>query len=134
MCCCIHVGAFGVNQLMQSQTKLDNMSLDALIELRDTVTETLRRRLAELQRELSGLTAERKNVPAQNADTGRPRRRALANVARSSSLKGRKVEPKYRSHKDPTLTWAGRGVPPRWLREEMKDGKLSKDAFLITQD
>src|SRR5712671_41842 len=47
------------------------------------------------------------------------------------SLKGRKVAPKYRSRKDPKLTWAGRGATPRWMRQEMKGGKLKKEAFLI---
>jgi DNA-binding protein H-NS len=50
---------------------------------------------------------------------------------RGKSLKGRKVAPKYRSRKDPKMTWAGRGATPVWMREEMKAGKLKKDAFLI---
>lgn len=48
-----------------------------------------------------------------------------------SSLKGRKVSPKYRSRKDRNLTWAGRGATPLWMRNEMKAGKLKKEAFLI---
>jgi hypothetical protein len=55
---------------------------------------------------------------------GRPRKRG-------SALKGRKVAAKYRSKKDPKLTWAGRGATPRWMREEMKARKLKKEAFLI---
>jgi DNA-binding protein H-NS len=47
------------------------------------------------------------------------------------SLKGRKVAPKFRSKKDPKLTWAGRGATPIWMRDEMKAGKLKKEAFLI---
>jgi DNA-binding protein H-NS len=50
---------------------------------------------------------------------------------RGSTLKGRKVAAKYRSKKDPKLTWAGRGATPRWMREEMKARKLKKEAFLI---
>jgi DNA-binding protein H-NS len=46
-------------------------------------------------------------------------------------LKYHKVAPKYRSKKDPKLTWAGRGAIPRWMVEEMKAKKLKKDAFLI---
>jgi len=46
-------------------------------------------------------------------------------------MKGRKVPPKYRSKANPTLTWAGRGATPRWMREEMKKRKLKKEAFLI---
>jgi DNA-binding protein H-NS len=29
------------------------------------------------------------------------------------------------------MTWAGRGATPRWMRDEMKAGKLKKEAFLI---
>jgi DNA-binding protein H-NS len=46
-------------------------------------------------------------------------------------LKYHKVAPKYRSKKDPKLTWAGRGAIPWWMREEMKARKLKKEAFLI---
>jgi DNA-binding protein H-NS len=118
---------------MPNAANLDNMPLDALIELRETVTATLRRRIAELHRELSGMSSTRRSQDVQSPDADIGERRRAANVARSSSLKGRKVEPKYRSQKDPTLTWAGRGATPRWLRQEMKEGKLSKDAFLIAQ-
>ena len=45
--------------------------------------------------------------------------------------KGRKVAAKYRSKKDPKLTWAGRGATPIWMREEMKGTKLKKENFLI---
>lgn len=119
---------------MSISIKLDDMSLDDLIELRETVTETLKRRVAELHRELSGHngTGGRKEGQSHVVDSG-PRRRQAERAGGASSLKGRKVEPKYRSHKDPTLTWTGRGVSPRWLREEMKDGKVGKDAFLIAQ-
>jgi hypothetical protein len=45
-----------------------------------------------------------------------------------STLKGRKGAAKYQSKKDPKLTWAGRGATPRWMREEIKGGKLMKEA------
>ena len=50
---------------------------------------------------------------------------ALRDCLRKSE--GRKVAPKYRSSKDPKLTWE----TPVWMRDEMKAGKLKKDAFLI---
>src|SRR2546427_8551722 len=46
----------------------------------------------------------------------------------SSSLKGRKVPPKYRSRSGET--WAGRGAKPRWLVAAMKKGRKMED-FLI---
>jgi DNA-binding protein H-NS len=45
-----------------------------------------------------------------------------------STLKGRKVSPKYRGPSGET--WAGRGAKPRWLAEAMKGGKKLDD-FLI---
>ena len=50
---------------------------------------------------------------------------------RGTSLKGRKVAAKYRSKKDPSLKWSGRGATPVWMREEMKGTKLKKENFLI---
>jgi len=45
----------------------------------------------------------------------------------------KKATPKYRSRKDSSLTWAGRGMTPVWMREEMKGTKLKKDDFLIAR-
>ncbi|MET4294762.1 DNA-binding protein H-NS [Bradyrhizobium sp. LB8.2] len=42
-----------------------------------------------------------------------------------------KPEPRYRSKKDKSLSWSGRGSVPRWMREEMKVLKLKPAAFLI---
>jgi DNA-binding protein H-NS len=42
-----------------------------------------------------------------------------------------KPKPKYRSKKDKSLKWTGRGMLPTWMREEMKGTKLTKDSFLI---
>ena len=42
-----------------------------------------------------------------------------------------KVAAKYR-HPDSGATWSGRGLPPKWLTDEIVAGK-SKDQFLIQQ-
>jgi DNA-binding protein H-NS len=42
-----------------------------------------------------------------------------------------KVAAKYR-HPDSGATWSGRGLPPKWLTDEIVAGK-SKDHFLIHQ-
>jgi DNA-binding protein H-NS len=99
------------------------MSLEALIDLRDSITATLSSQAADLQKRLASLTG---TDVGNGARRGRPPGRK-----RGSTLKGRKVAPKYRSRKNPKLTWAGRGATPRWMRDEMKAGKLNKDAFLI---
>jgi DNA-binding protein H-NS len=40
------------------------------------------------------------------------------------------VAPKYRNPENPTETWAGRGLKPRWLAAAIKGGKQLDD-FLI---
>lgn len=42
-----------------------------------------------------------------------------------------KAKPKYQSKKKKSLKWSGRGMIPTWMREEMKDTKLTKENFLI---
>ena len=89
---------------------LSGMSVEALMDLRERVEETLHRRRAELQQQLAALGGTR--------------------VVRGgrSALKGRKVPPKYRSHSGET--WAGRGAKPRWLVAAIKRGRKLED-FLI---
>lgn len=106
---------------MAGRKNLTTMSLEALIDLRDSISSTISQRAADLQKQLSRFAG----VDIGNGRArGRPRKRR-------SALKGRKIAAKYRSKKDPKLTWAGRGAPPRWMREEMKARKLKKEAFLI---
>lgn len=95
---------------------LSNMDVNALLKLRGDIDDQLTQRRMNLQKELSRLDG------LQSGARGR---------AQAGGRKGRKVEAKYRSKKDPSLQWAGRGALPRWMREEMKGTKLKKDAFLI---
>jgi DNA-binding protein H-NS len=89
---------------------LSGMTVDALMDLRKQVDETLLKRRVELQKQLE--------------------RMGGARVVRAggSTLKGRKVPPKYRGPSGET--WAGRGAKPRWLVAAIKDGK-KLDEFLI---
>ena len=91
--------------------KLTGMSVEALMDLRKRVEETLVRRRAELEKQLAALTAGRRVVRGGG-----------------SALKGRTVPPKYRSASGET--WAGRGAKPRWLVAAIKRGKKLDD-FLI---
>jgi DNA-binding protein H-NS len=89
---------------------LSRMTVEALMDLRERVDETLHKRRAEIERQLAALSG------------GRVVR------GRGSALKGRKVPPKYRSRSGDT--WAGRGARPRWLVAAIKGGKKLDD-FLI---
>ena len=55
--------------------------------------------------------------------------RAVMRVPRTG--KRRKAPAKYRSRKNKTLKWSGRGMLPVWMREEMKGTKLTKADFAI---
>jgi DNA-binding protein H-NS len=91
---------------------LKGMNVEALLSLRTQID----KRLVELRTELTKQLA---------ALGGQPRDKSLRI---SSSLRGKKVPPKYRSAKGET--WAGRGVKPRWMVEALKKGK-KMESFLI---
>ena len=102
-----------------AKLNLKAMDIDGLLALRREVDARLAEERKQLERRFARLSNE--SAGGSNGRIGRRRK----------SLKGRKIAPKYRSRKDRTLTWAGRGATPMWMREEMKAGKLKKEAFLI---
>jgi DNA-binding protein H-NS len=72
--------------------------------------------------ELFGTTRmvrEKAGVSAKKAPSGK-----------KSGQKGVKVEPKYRDTGNPAQTWAGRGMPPKWLSAELAKGRKLEE-FLI---
>jgi DNA-binding protein H-NS len=89
---------------------LSGMNVQALVSLRDQVEKQLLERRAEIEKELAAFDGQPKG------NSGK------------SSLKGKKVPPKYRSPSGDT--WAGRGARPRWMVEALKKGK-KMDSFLI---
>jgi DNA-binding protein H-NS len=99
------------------------LSLEVLVKLRDRVSNQISKMAAAMRSEVEAKLARIDGYGRQPA--GRRGRK------KKHALKGRKVAPRYRSKKDPKVTWAGRGATPRWMRDEMKAGKLNKDAFLI---
>jgi DNA-binding protein H-NS len=95
------------------KVSLSGMTVEALLDLRKRVDETLHQRRAKLQKQLErlGVFGGRRVVRGGG-----------------SALKGRKVPPKYRSRSGET--WAGRGARPLWLVAAIKRGKRLDD-FLI---
>jgi DNA-binding protein H-NS len=96
-----------------ARVNLSGMTVEALMDLRKRVDETLLKRRAVIQKQLEKMDLL-----------------GGARVVRGggSALRGRKVPPKYRSPKGET--WAGRGARPRWLVAALKQGKKLND-FLI---
>jgi DNA-binding protein H-NS len=95
-----------------AKVSLARMNVEALMNLRKQVDERLAELRTELEKQLEVLSGQ---VPSKRRVKG-------------SSLKGRKVPPKYRSAKGET--WAGRGARPRWMVEALKRGKKAEE-FLI---
>jgi DNA-binding protein H-NS len=91
---------------------LKGMNAQALLSLRDQIDKRLLELRAELEKQLAALTGQAKGK----------------SLRIGSSLRGRKVPPKYRSPKGET--WAGRGARPKWMVEALKKGKRMED-FLI---
>ena len=99
------------------KANLASMSVEALLQLRDNVGRILSGKADELQQQLATLGAGGW-IASGKKILGRPK---------GSSLKGRKVAPKYRNPKNRSETWAGRGAIPRWLAAEIKKGKKRED-------
>src|SRR6516162_3599677 len=92
---------------------LSGMNVEALMDLRMRVEEMLVEHRAELQEQLERIAVVGGTRVVRGGE---------------STLKGKKVPPKYRSLSGET--WAGRGARPRWLVAAIKGGKKLED-FLI---
>jgi DNA-binding protein H-NS len=90
---------------------LKAMDIDGLLSLRADVDKRLAQKRGELEKQLSRL---REGNGGPGIGGARMRRRI-------SSMKGRKVAPKYRGPSGET--WAGRGARPRWLSALVKQGR-----------
>src|SRR5712664_373360 len=91
---------------------LKSMSIDKLSKLRSQIDAALSSKVIEERRTL------------QN-ELGKLERRAT-NGARVKGGRGGvrgPVAPKYRNPANPTETWAGRGLKPRWLAAALKSGR-----------
>jgi DNA-binding protein H-NS len=93
------------------------MDVQALIDLRKQIEDTLVSQRTKLERQLEALGSSIASLGGKMARGGR-----------GSAMKGKKVAPKYRSPDGET--WAGRGATPRWLKAAIKEGKKVED-FLI---
>ena len=102
--------------------QIKTMDVGALLALRGKIDALLAAKRAELEAQLAALHAPDK------IGNGR-----IAKGPAKNGRKGRrgKAKPKYQSKKSKSLKWAGRGMTPIWMREEMKGTKLKKDDFLI---
>jgi DNA-binding protein H-NS len=91
---------------------LKSMSIDRLLGLRSRVEETLGAKVV----------AERRTIETELSRLSR-----FQGAARSKSTFGRTVAPKYRNPENPSETWAGRGLKPRWLSAAIRAGRNIDD-------
>ena len=87
-----------------------SMSVEKLTKLIGDAEAALRSKVSETRRSLESQLARLANYA-----TGAPR-------SRRGGVRG-KVAPKYRNPANPSETWAGRGLKPRWLVAALKTGK-----------
>ena len=102
-------------EITMPKVNLSRMTVEALMDLRKRVDETLLKHRAELQQRLQRMDS----AIAAVGDA-----RVVVRGGRSV-LKGKKVPPKYSGPSGET--WAGRGVKPRWLVSAIKGGKKLDD-------
>jgi DNA-binding protein H-NS len=102
--------------MAQTPMNLKSMSIDNLSKLREQVEAALSTKVME----------ERRAVQAQ---LGKLERLATSGSRARAGRGGPRgvVAPKYRNPDNPSETWAGRGLKPRWLAAALKSGKKLED-------
>ena len=107
----------------KSVVNMDVAQLRSYISgLQDTLAAKVQQQREYFESQLAGLRVYADNKVGAAA-------RSLMGV--SKTRKRSPAKPKYRSKKQKSLKWSGRGLMPVWMREEMKGTKLTKDDFLI---
>jgi DNA-binding protein H-NS len=99
--------------------QLKSMSVDKLVALKNKIEAALSSKVANERRAL-----ESKLATLTHFQGGKSSKLALRGGPRGA------IAPKYRNPEDPSETWAGRGLKPRWLSAAIRAGKSQED-FLI---
>ena len=107
--------------MQPKKSSLATLSNEALCKLRDEIAALLNSRAEDLRRELDRLTSG--TVPHSGEANGG------ANVPKPIR---KKIAPKYRGPANDT--WTGRGMKPRWLTNELKDGKKLEDFLIVASN
>lgn len=100
---------------------LKTMTIDALVGLRDEIDAILGSKVADERRSLESELAKLTRFDSAGA-------RAKSTFGRGA--RGA-VAPKYRNPENPSETWAGRGLKPRWLSAAIKSGKKLEDFRIV---
>ena len=95
----------------------------------DAKTEEIRKLLGEIA-PTYGIKPETKAAPAETRAMPQKNGAHKQRKATASGRKAQVVKPKYRDPQNQSNTWAGRGLPPRWLKDYEKAGR-SRDEFRV---
>jgi DNA-binding protein H-NS len=96
---------------------LKSMSIAKLQDLKAKVEAAISEKVSSRREELEAEMSKLEGYTG-GARRGRPTGRGGPRGA---------VAPKYRNPENPSETWAGRGLRPRWLTAAMKGGKKLED-------
>ena len=99
---------------------LKSMSIEKLRDLHSKVEAAIHSKITERTRELESELSKLARYDGARGGGGKTGRGG----ARGS------VAPKYRNPENPTETWAGRGLAPKWMAAALNVGKKRED-FLI---
>src|SRR6478736_10554790 len=99
---------------------LKTMSVAQLMKFKEQIEDVLTAKVSEQRRVLESELSKLDRLEGA--------RRGKAASGRGGARGA--VAPKYRNPENPSETWAGRGLKPRWLTAAIKGGKKPDD-FLI---
>jgi DNA-binding protein H-NS len=104
-------------EAIMAMPNLKKMDVGALLALRGKVDAALRAKRLGLEQQLTRLGAKAAGI-------------SIVGHGRGSSLRGRKIAPKYRDKAG--NTWSGRGAMAGWLKAAVKAGGKLED-YLIAK-
>jgi DNA-binding protein H-NS len=110
-----NVWLFHDNPKGDDPVALKRMSIDKLLKLKSDVEAMLAAKVTEQRR---ALEAELSKLGGY----GPEKKKSSGGGGKYGS-----VAPKYRNPENPSETWAGRGLKPRWLAAAIKSGKELED-------
>jgi DNA-binding protein H-NS len=89
-------------------------------------------KLRDLKAKVDAAISEKVKARRHELETGLSKLAGYSGAGRRGRPAGRggprgAVAPKYRNPENPSETWAGRGLRPRWLVAAMKGGKKLED-------
>jgi DNA-binding protein H-NS len=96
---------------------LKTMSVDQLMKFKEQIEDMLTAKVSEQRRVLESELSKLDRLEGA--------RRGKAASGRGGARGA--VAPKYRNPENPSETWAGRGLKPRWLTAAIKGGKKIED-------